>query len=100
MAMELVKASDLSAVVHKAVENLQELAMVVRKENDFLEDEYDASNIGVIIEALEEMVSLQFESSLVVYYAIYLMMLSRANRGGGDDIHYFHPPHTHKYIQT
>jgi hypothetical protein len=25
MAMELVKASDLSAVVHKAVENLQEL---------------------------------------------------------------------------
>ncbi|CAB4042683.1 Hypothetical predicted protein, partial [Paramuricea clavata] len=55
MAMELVKASDLSAVVHKAVENLQELAMVVRKENDFLEDEYDASNIGVIIEALEEM---------------------------------------------
>jgi hypothetical protein len=41
--------------------------MVVRKENDFLEDEYDASNIGVINEALEEMVSLQFESGLVMY---------------------------------
>ena len=29
MTMELVKASDLSAVVHKAVESLQELGNVV-----------------------------------------------------------------------
>mgnify|MGYP002803381893 FL=1 len=55
MSMELVKASDLSAVVHKAVESLQELAIVVKTKKDFMEDEYDASNIEVIIKALQEM---------------------------------------------
>ena len=55
MTMELVKASDLSAVVHKAVESLQELAIVVKTKKDLVEDEYDASNIEVIIKALQEM---------------------------------------------
>ncbi|XP_028396245.1 myosin-11-like [Dendronephthya gigantea] len=55
MAMELVKASDLSAVVHKAIDNLHELATVVQTKKDFREDEYDASNIEIIIEALQEM---------------------------------------------
>jgi hypothetical protein len=44
-----------------------------------MEDEYDASNIEVIIGALREMVSLQFENSLVVY-AAYLYVEARSKR--------------------
>ena len=44
-----------------------------------MEDEYDASNIEVIIGALWEMVSLQFENSLVVY-AAYLSVEARSKR--------------------
>ena len=35
------------------------LAVIVREKKDFSEDGYDSSNITVIIEALQEMVSLK-----------------------------------------
>ena len=40
-------------------------AIAVKTKKDFVEDEYDASNIEVIIEALQEMVSYYSECNLL-----------------------------------
>lgn len=47
--------------------NLLLTATVVRTKEDFTEDEYDASNIEIIIQALQEMVSARIVCNLEVF---------------------------------